>query len=209
MPDLQSELAKLATAWDDHEQTIRTPNQTQPKQEKTMTSTTQTQPVSNKFGAPIRNNIMRTCFDLVQLTPGKTVQDLVAILEKQGFKTGSTTSVLYQLVRTGQIIKSADGKLTPNPAVKTYQPITLPSTRVIARKAAVLARKKQLPANSAGIAALSEGTGATLTVVAEDKRAPRVESIIAHRSWTPESVLDKLTLPQAKQLHEALKIYFG
>ena len=236
MPDLKSELAKLAHAWDTHEQTIRTPNQTQPKQENNVTSinttsiTTTTTPAPvvrppGKAGSPIRNNVMRTCFDTVWQHPGKTVKELSALLAAQGFKETSTTAVFAQLVRTGQAIKSDDGTITPNPAVKAYRPITLPTTRSILRKSAAAVRKAQkkaqkkgtTPPQSAGIAALKGDTApavaavpaattATVTVAPETKG---VSSIIIHRNWTPESVLDKLTLPQAKQLYAALKEYFA
>lgn len=219
MPDLQSELAKLAHAWDDHEDAIRTPNQTQPKQENNVASintTTTPAPVvlpPGKAGAPIRNNVMRTCFDTVRQHPGKTAKELSELLSKQGFKTTSTTAVFAQLVRTGQAIKSDDSKLHPNPEVKAYRPITLPSARAVEKKARAVAKKAQVKAKAkgTGIAALKTvatpaATTATVTVAPETKG---VSSIIIHRNWTPESVLDKLTLPQAKQLYAALKEYFA
>ena len=212
MPDLQSELAKLACSWDDHEETIRTPNQTLPKQENNVTVIAPYAP--KPAGSPIRNNVMRTCFDTVWQHPGKTAKELSALLAKQGFKETSTTAVFAQLVRTGQAIRNEDGKLHPNPAVKTYRPITLPTTRSLLKKANAIAKKAQkkgtTPPQSAGIAALKGDTApaattATVTVAPESKG---VSSIIIHRNWTPESVLDKLTLPQAKQLYEALSQYF-
>lgn len=227
MPDLQSELAKLACSWDAHEDAIRTPNQTQPKQENnvasinttSITTTTTPAPVvlpPGNPGSPIRNNVMRTCFDTVWQHPGKTTQELSEMLAKQGFKTTSTTAVFAQLVRTGQAIKSDDGKLNPNPAVKAYRPITLPSARAAEKKARAVAKKTQAKAKAkgTGIAALKTDTAsavpaastATVTVAPESKG---VSSIIIHRNWTPESVLDKLTLPQAKQLYAALKEYFA
>ena len=221
MPDLQSELAKLAHAWDDHEDAIRTPNQTQPKQENnvasinttSITTTTTPAPVvlpPGKAGAPIRNNVMRTCFDTVWQHPGKTAQELSDMLSKQGFKITSTTAVFAQLVRTGQAIKSDDGKLHPNPAVKAYRPITLPSARAVEKKARAVAKK----AKGTGIAALKTDTAsavpaATTATVTVNPEPKGVSSIIIHRNWTPESVLDKLTLPQAKQLYAALKEYFA
>lgn len=228
MPDLQSELAKLAHAWDDHEDAIRTPNQTQPKQENnvasinttSITTTTTPAPVvlpPGNPGSPIRNNVMRTCFDTVWQHPGKTAKELAALLAQQGFKETSTTAVFAQLVRTGQAIRGDDSKLHPNPAVKTYRPITLPSARAVEKKARAVAKKLQAKvkakAKGTGIAALKTDTAsavpaattATVTVAPETKG---VSSIIIHRNWTPESVLDKLTLPQAKQLYEALAKYF-
>lgn len=220
MPDLQSELAKLAHAWDDHEDAIRTPNQTQPKQENNVASinttpitTTTTTPAPvvlppGKAGAPIRNNVMRTCFDAVWQHPGKTAQELSEMLAKQGFKITSTSAVFAQLVRTGQAIKSDDGKLHPNPAVKAYRPITLPSARAVEKKVRAAAKK----AKGTGIAALKTDTApadTTSTVTLPPAPEPKgVSSIIVQRNWTPESVLDKLTLPQAKQLYEALSKYF-
>ena len=209
MPDLQSELAKLATAWDDHEETIRTA--TKILQEKPMTTNTLTPvPAPEIKNGKIVNNVMRNCFEAVQKSPGKTIKELTTMMTALGFKESSTTSVFYQLIRTGQAIKGDDGLVYPNNAIKEYRPITLPTTRSKAQKASAEARRKA----AAGIAALKSvpktvsGT-VTLPEVTKLNSNYGVTAPLMQRDWTPKQVIDSLTLPQAKQLHEALKIYFG
>lgn len=166
-------------------------------------------------GARVTNNVMRSVFEEVQVTKGKTIKELVAVMMSKGFKYTSSESVLYQLIRTGQIIRGDDNLIYPNPAVKTYRPIALPSARKKAQEAKRNAKAKAKQAPSAGIAALKPVTTPTPEAAPQETTntvtvAPQrgVTTLLIKRDWTPQQVLDTLTLPQAKALYAELQQYF-
>ena len=167
----------------------------------------------------ITNNVMRSCFDAVQKHPGKTKQELINLMTSQGFKESSTVSVFSQLIRTGQAIKGDDGLIHPNPAIKEYRPISLPTTRNTLKhaRAIVKAQTKKQPkgTQSAGIAALKADTTPTPEAAPQEPTntvtvAPQrgVTTLLIKRDWTPQQVIDTLTLPQAKALYAELQQYF-
>ena len=216
MPDLQSELNKLAQALDDHEETIRTA--TKILQEKPMTNVTSTTTTTTVTPVPtpeikngkIVNNVMRNSFEAVRKNPGKTIKELTTMMTALGFKESSTASVFYQLIRTGQAIKGDDGLVYPNKAIKEYRPITLPTARTKGKNASAEAKRKA----AAGIAALKSvpktvsGT-VTLPEVTKLNSNYGVTAPLMQRDWTPKQVIDSLTLPQAKALYAELQQYFG
>ena len=151
---------------------------------------------------PVRNNVARETFNMVKTNPGLPAMQYVEMLNKKGFKESSTTSILSQLVRTGQVARN-DVTRTLVVAQPEYTPIknlSKAKPQATPRKQRKVEEKKagNTHQSSVGIAALKNET-------AEPKG---VTSIILQRNWTPESVIDKLTLPQAKQLFEALSKYF-
>ena len=177
-------LSKEINAWDDEEKQ-RTENAN-----------------TGKRLFPVRNNVVRETFNMVKTNPGLPAMQYVEMLNKKGFKESSTTSILSQLVRTGQVARN-DVTRTLVVAQPEYTPIknlSKAKPQATPRKQRKVEEKKagNTHQSSVGIAALKGET-------AEPKG---VTSIILHRNWTPESVIDKLTLPQAKQLFEALSKYF-
>lgn len=175
-------LSKEINAWDDEEKQ-RTENAT-----------------TGKRLFPVRNNVARETFNMVKTNPGLPAMQYVEMLNKKGFKESSTTSILSQLVRTGQVARN-DVTRTLVVAQPEYTPIknlSKAKPQATPRKQRKVEEKKagNTHQSSVGIAALSEPA------------AQPVSTIIINRNWTPESVIDKLTLPQAKQLFEALSKYF-
>lgn len=95
MPDLQSELSKIAHAWDSHEQTIR-----QPQQEKVMKAT----PIS------ITGNASKDTFNLIRDNPyGYTHTTAAKKMVALGYKLNSVHSLITQMKRAGIFIVDAAG----------------------------------------------------------------------------------------------------
>ena len=82
-------------AWDKHEDAIR-----KPQQEKQVKDTK----------IRVTNNVMRVTFDEVKHTPNMQINDYIESLLARGFKKSSVTSVLYQLIRVGQLKRAEIGR---------------------------------------------------------------------------------------------------
>jgi hypothetical protein len=122
MPDLKSEMAKVINAWD-------TPTMTQ------------TEP--RPHGA-ITNNVTRIVFDTIAANPGIDRRALVARLAAQGFLTNSTSSIVTQLLRKGNLRIKDESLFTAQP---TYAPIKDPKPRPAkVAKVAVVAAPEAKPA---------------------------------------------------------------
>jgi len=175
-------------AWDKHEEQIR-----KPQKEKQ---------VSNPKVRVI-NNVMRTTFDEVKYAPNMQINDYIESLMARGFKKSSVTSVLYQLLRVGQIKRGEDGTLTV--VQPEYTPLNnkrakkKPEPR---RKIVVVTRGKPKPAQ--GIAALKADTGMKAEV---ELLIP--PSAPVHRAFIPSQIVDQLTVLHARELYDYLKKIFG
>jgi len=97
MPDMQTALNKVLNSWNQPE--INPVNTTQP----------------DKYAHLIKfvptNNVTRTTFNYIKLNPGITGGEVSRALVAQGFKQGSTSSVMTQLLAHGQIRRDAERKL--------------------------------------------------------------------------------------------------
>jgi hypothetical protein len=156
MPDLKSEMAKVINAWD-------TP--------------TMTQAEPRPHGA-ITNNVTRVVFDTIAAYPGIDRRALIARLTAQGFLTNSTSSIVTQLLRKGNLRIKDESLFTAQP---TYAPIKDPKPR---------------PAKVAKVA-----------VVAEPEAKPAAPQIDA--TWDAETLLNNLSIKQARALYDELRKIFG
>jgi hypothetical protein len=122
MPDLKSEMAKVINAWD---------------------TTTMTQTEPRPHGA-ITNNVTRVVFDTIAANPGIDRRALIARLTAQGFLTNSTSSIVTQLLRKGNLRIKDESLFTAQP---TYAPIKDPKPRPAkVAKVAVVAEPEAKPA---------------------------------------------------------------
>lgn len=216
MPDIKTALEKAlsqtANAWaadDEAHQKI------QPKQEKTLTVV----PTPEKTDKRVTNNVSRTTFNYIRDNPGLTIDQVTNRLVAQGFNANSVSSLCYQMARVRLIVADANGKLTA--VVKDYAPIQQPRRRkskATPAKAQVKAQvnaqptpeRKQVtiintrtgevinPKPSAGIAALPT------------KAAPKVEAAPQiNSSWDAETLLNHLSIKQARALYDELRKIFG
>ena len=90
MPDLKSELSKVLNEWNPEE---------------TTTMTEQPYPT-------VTNNLTRATFDCVAKTPGITRRNLIAKLSEEGYKSGSSSSMVSQLLQNGNFRYQGEGLFT-------------------------------------------------------------------------------------------------
>lgn len=206
MPDLQTALqsALIKTtlnAWDAHEDQIR-----KPQQEKQMANPN---PVINHEagkGFTPSNNVMRATFDAVKNAPKMLHKEYVEMLKLNGYKESSTSAVLYQLMRAGQIARDEQGQLSVTCA--EYRPIkqVKKQPRVIVLDKAPEPKPRQIVLvkkprdKSEGIAALKADT-----VVKADGEY----KLHAPRAFHPSAIVDGLTVLHARELYDYLKKIFG
>lgn len=196
-------------------------------QEKTMPNNA---PIVNLVKAPnaprprfgITNNASRETFNYVRDNPGKTRGEVSAALQTKGFKRSSVESLLSQLVRTNQLAKDADGKLTALHAEYTpILPKQLKALRKESKAAALRAIKTAAltKAREAKAAIAAKRAEATTKEEPKQKYQPKaVPEGIAALQTTPTSlplveltadkILDTLGVRQAKLLFLELKKIF-
>lgn len=135
MPDLQTELSKLANAWDNHEQIIR-----KPQQEKAMKTT-------------ITGNASKDTFTLIKDYPHVYTHNTAAQkMVDAGYKKNSVHSLITQMKKAGIFNATDDGTLyTTQPE---YKPFANPYKTNSAGRKAKAKPVKQIRQTSAGIAAL-------------------------------------------------------
>jgi hypothetical protein len=166
MPDLKSELSKVLNEWNPSE------------------TTTMTKPASPVHFA-VTNNVTRITFDYVRDNPGKTRIEVAKALEAQGFKTGSVSSLLGQMIKQGMMRES--GQLL-YATINEYTPIKgSKAMRALAAKPQEQQRKI--------VKLVNPNTGKVLN--------PKPTS--AEKEWQPNDVIDTLTVHQAIALFKALR----
>jgi len=67
------------------------------------------------------NNVSRATFHVIRDNPNKTVRELCEILSKLGYGTGSTSSLVYQMIRNGYVTRDAEGRVSTH--MKEYKPL--------------------------------------------------------------------------------------
>jgi hypothetical protein len=164
MPDLKSELSKVLNEWNPEEPTTMTKPQEKPY-------------------FTVSNNVCRTTFDYVRDNPGKTRIEVSKDLEKQGFKPGSVSSLLGQMVKQGMVRETAHLLYVTIPK---YTPIKgSKALKALAAKPQEQQRKV--------VKLVNTRTGEVLN--------PKP----AAKEWEPNDVIDKLTVHQAIALFKALR----
>jgi hypothetical protein len=128
------------------------------------------------------NNVTRATFDYIVKHPGKTRKEILNALEAQGYKQGSTSSLVGQFTKQGYIV-NRDGFLFAQQA--EYKPL-----KASQRKAAVVAA----PVKAAPKAKPEAKTEA----------APQINA-----AWDAETLLNNLSIKQARALYDELRKIFG
>lgn len=166
MPDIQTELAKVIQSWED------------PEPQSMETTMTTAKPVG----------VSEATFIIVRDQPNNRSSYYVEKLTELGYKKGSTTSLIAQMLRQGQLTRDPDGRLR---ALQTsYAPIK--NMRLVKHKKVKAAAKdksyKVITSAPSGIKAL----------VPEHKEIDVVKDIMA-----------TISLPDAKRLFNTLSTYFN
>lgn len=138
--------------------------------------------------------------------------EYVALLEQQGFKHGSTTSILSQLVSSGQAFRDANGGV--HVAVPEYLPMSvkaghktvstkamkqLPVTMRKKIKVVDVKRKDAPQAPGKGIAALAPATTSAPTPT---------PTLVVDTMMDAEILINHIGLKQAHALYQELGKYF-
>jgi hypothetical protein len=131
----------------------------------------------------VTNNVTRVTFDYVRDNPGKTRIEVAHALQKQGFNTKSVSSLLGQMIRqelirtNGGLLYARSAAYTPLKSAKSWQ-----AAAEKPRKKVIIVRK---PAP-----------------VPEPAPEPVVQ---VKKEWSPNDVIDTLTVHQAIALFKALR----
>ena len=171
MPDLKSELSKVLNEWNPSE------------------TTTMTQPAAPVHFA-VTNNVTRITFEYVRDNPGKTRIEVAKALEKQGFKPGSVSSLLGQMIKQGMMRES--GQLL-YATINEYTPIKgSKAMKALAAKPQEQQRKI--------VKLVKPTTGKVLNA----HPTPQINS-----AWDAETLLNNLSIKQARALYDELRKIFG
>ena len=171
MPDIASALQKALNEWEP-------PVETLPPA-----------PAPAKAYFSVTNNVTRVTFEYVRDNPGKNRVEVAKALEKQGYKPGSVSSLLGQMIKQGMMRESAHLLY-----VMTNEYTPLKGSKVVkalAAKPQEQQRKK--------VVLINKRTGEIVGA------APKVEPTPVEKEWSPNDVIDKLTVHQAIALFKALR----
>lgn len=191
MPDLQTELIKALeegkrqylnatlTEWDHHEQEIRQPAQPQPDLKEKAMNAP-----TNPIFTPSGNNLSKDIFDYILVHSGLcTGVDVKNAMEAVGYNKVSVFSLITQMKRA-KMIKEMDGKLRA--LLVRYKPVR----RTYKKHNTSI---KAAPKADAGIAALP--SAATAPIIKTE--------------WDAATIIDHLSLRQARALYDELTKVFG
>lgn len=183
MPDIQSELSKAITAWQEPETPAKPTHLFQPT-----------------------TNTTRVTFEFVRDNPGIKRTAVTTKLAAQGHNAKSVRSLLTQFVRQGQMRDSNGGVYT---TVSAYTPLkaysTVKSAKKVADKkadyAARMAKRKETLAKKRTVQEMKAAALAALPV--------GVPAVTPAPPFDASMWVDGLTLKQAKAVYEELKKVFG
>ena len=201
--DKNAVIQRTINAWDTHEDQIR-----KPQPEKQM----EAQPIKGGYkGFVATNNVMRSTFDAVKNAPNMTHSEYVEMLNLNGFKRTSTSAVLYQLLRAGQVKRDDKGQLTVT--CDEYVPIKQPKKKpsVIVVDKAPEPKPRQIV-----IVKKPKDAGQGIAALKGDSAAPVVEKFDmgsfkhhAPKAFHPSAIVDNLSVLHARELYDYLKKIFG
>jgi len=219
MPDIQTAmkqaLTRTLTEWDDDEEgtNVPVPSAKQP------VSASVSQPSQNIQGIPmtktfnVTNNISRTTFQYIKDNPGSTRKEIITALEHQGFAGGSTSSLIAQM-RRNKLVHETNNLYYAD--ADEYRPLkSLKAIKKLEAMAEPKPKRKYEKKAVTGIGALlREKLEATPNpVYHEDQTPPVVPSrkgfVSLVRARTPESIVDNMTVYQARELYDHLKQIFS
>lgn len=179
MPDMQTALTKVLNSW----------NQPEPKP----MNTTQHRATDHLTKFTPTNNVTRVTFDYVKQHPGLTGGEVSRALEAQGYKQGSTSSVMTQMLYQGQLRRDDDRKLYT--VVAEYTPIK----RHMTAKTAKVKVKPAWPAKPK-----AEKTPKPAKVKPAKPAAPVIQP-----AADVGVMLSTMSITQARALYDELKKIFG
>ncbi len=161
----------------------------------------------------ISNNVSRATFNYIRDNPGSTRKEIIAALEHQNFASGSVSSLIAQMVRNKMVHITNDLYYAD---VAEYRPLkSLKAIKKMEALAEPKPKRKYEKKAVTGIGALlREKLEATPNPVYHEDQTPPVVPerkgfVSLVRNRTPESIIDNMTVYQARELYEHLKKLFG
>jgi hypothetical protein len=147
-------------------------------------------PAPTKPYFTVTNNVTRITFDYVRDNPGKTRKEVAVALEVQGFKPSSVTSLLGQMVKQGAMRESAHLLYV---TASEYAPLKS------SKKVKEMAAKPQEQQRKV-VKLVNTRTGEVLNPTP----APQINA-----AWDAETLLNNLSIKQARALYDELRKIFG
>jgi predicted SPOUT superfamily RNA methylase MTH1 len=138
----------------------------------------------------VTNNVTRVTFDYVRDNPGKTRIEVAKALEKMGYKPGSVSSLLGQMIKQGMMRESAHLLYV---TINEYTPIK--GSKVLKAMAA-----KPQEQQRKVVKLVNTRTGEVLNPTP----APQINA-----AWDAETLLNNLSIKQARALYDELRKIFG
>jgi len=134
------------------------------------------------------NNVSRETFNYVKNNPFRSSGEIRAALTARGFNAGSVGSLITQFLKQGQVSKDANGRY--NTIVPEYTPLKATKHfRAEGKRVNKIVNKPKAVVKGQGIAALTPQSTTT--------------------PWDVDTVLDTMSIVQARTLYDALKKIFG
>ena len=200
MPDLQSELSKIANAWDTHEQTIRHDSHEKSKEKEVSTQPNQTE---------YTGNMSRDLYMFVIHHPNEMPQADIAhlMVDKFGYKYTSVQALITQMKRNGMLLVDEQGKLVATQ--DEYKPFANPyKTTKATLKAKAKAKTKSADINDAlSYVSAQVKPQAGLMALQPTKLLP--VQLPAPAALTADSVLASISVSEAFKLYQELSKMFG
>jgi hypothetical protein len=135
----------------------------------------------------VTNNVTRVTFEYVRDNPGKNRVEVAKALEKQGYKPGSVSSLLGQMIKQGMMRESAHLLY-----VMTNEYTPLKGSKVVKALAAKpQEQQRKIVTITRKAAPVAEPT-------------PQINS-----AWDAEVMLNNLSIKQARALYDELRKIFG
>lgn len=170
----------------------------------------------------ITNNISRTTFQYIKDNPGSTRKEIIQALEHQGFSSGSVSSLIAQMCRN-KLAHETNSLYYAD--ADEYRPLkSLKAIKKLEAKAApveVKPKRKYVKRDTTGIGALlreklesaptpsSDALDAAAYAMGGQRRLDKPFLTKLVRSKSPESIIENMTVYQARELYEHLKQIFS
>lgn len=159
------------------------------------TETQQEQPMqTEKKDKRFTSNVTRCTFNFIRDNPGVAAATVMEKMLADGHKYKSVSSLLGQMVRARIVMRDDNERLTA--VVREYIP--LPHSRTLKRLKATTSRNSYGPVVAAAKAATPK------PVAVKTPEAPQINS-----AWDAETLLNHLSIKQARALHDELRKIFG
>lgn len=200
MPDMKTALHAVLNEWDKADASLSTSSQPQVKPTKP----------SHLFKPTV--GVSQAAFNYIRDNPYTTSAQAVKVLEKQGFKKTSLTSLYTQMIRQKQMSRDKDGKMTA--LIPEYRPLKASATirnmgaalrkKIANTKAPDKADYTPRPVQAIKQIAVRAGIATLNASHAQAAVAPPVT-----QQLTAKQVLETLSIKEAHVLYRELQTMFG